>query len=321
MQPKLTTPHFGRYLLLVFCISIIFFFFSTLITMRILNRVMVAEVPDITGKSVEAARGILRLKRLSLDITEFRFDTHVALNQIITQDPKPGQTVKNGRMVSVIVSRGVQTTKLPSLLGLSIHEASEQLSNKNLLIGQVTQWHTSTSIKNSILDQWPLAEQYIAQNSKIDLLISAGPHALRWIMPNFKGMPFNKVTTLIKFMGLNLQALKRINNNHYPANTVVEQKPVSGEQIESDQVVSLLITQKSDVTDNPGRYVAIRFKLPVLKSTARLKMVLEDDFGVREIYNAMERPKTEITVPATVHGAKASVTIMLNGQVMEVRSL
>jgi serine/threonine-protein kinase len=320
-KPRARAPHLGRYLLLVFSISLLAFIFSTLITSRILNRVMVAEVPEITGKSVEAARGALRLKHLSMDIAEFRFDAHVPLNQIIAQDPKPGQTVKSGRMVKVIVSRGSQTVKLPAVIGLPVHEAGQQLSKKGILTGRVSQWYTDDAPKNIILDQWPAADQYIAQNSRVDLLVSAGPLPVRWVMPNLKGMTFNEVTRLFKFTGLNLQTLKRQTNDRYAANTVLEQKPAPGERVEPDQAASVLITQKSGNAENPGRYVTIRYKLPAAKSAARLKLMLKDDLGVREIHNAMERPNAEINIPATVHGDKAGVTIMLNGLVVEERAL
>ena len=50
-------------------------------------------------------------------------------------------------------------------------------------------------------------------------------------------------------------------------------------------------------------------------------MMLKDDSGQREVHNAMERAGAEVIVPVMVHGPKGVLTIFLNGQVMEERSL
>ncbi len=321
MKHKARAPHLGRYLLLVFSSSLLVFILSTLITTRILNRLMVAEVPEVTGKSVEAARAALRLKHLSLDIAEFRFDAHVPLNQVIAQDPKPGQTVKSGRMVRVIVSRGSQTIKLLSLVGLTARDASQQLMKKGINTGKVSLWYNDEAPKNIVLDQWPAADQYIPQGSRVDLLISAGAKPVQWIMPDVRGASFNEVTALFKFLGLNIQTLKRKLTDRYTPNTVLEQKPSAGERAETDQATSLLIAQRSATDADPGRYLTIRVSIPAAKGAQRVKLILKDELGAREIHNAMERPQTEIAVPVTVHGTNASVNILINGQVVEERKL
>ncbi|NTV52746.1 MAG: PASTA domain-containing protein, partial [Candidatus Firestonebacteria bacterium] len=285
MKSKPRSPLLGRYLLMVFGLSFMVFVLSALLTSRILNRVMVAEVPDITGKSVEAARGALRLKHLSMDIAEFRFDAHMQLNQIISQDPKPGQTVKSGRMVRVVVSRGSQTVKLPALTGLTLRDAGLALSEKGVSAGKVSLWYNAEAPKNTVLDQVPAAGQYLPQGSRVDLLVSLGSRPVRWVMPALKGLEFGEVNRIIKFLKLNLQTLRRKPDSTLPANTVVEQRPAAGERVEGGQAVSLLLTQGTQDVQKPGRYVTIRYRLPAGKSSQRLKMILKDDTGLHEIHN------------------------------------
>jgi serine/threonine-protein kinase len=318
---KLHPPRPGQFWLLVGGVSLLVFVLSALITSRILNRIMVAEVPDIVGKSVEAARGSLRLKHLSMDIAEFRFDAHMPLNQIISQDPKAGQTVKNGRLVRVVVSRGSQAVKVPALVGQDLRASGLMLDAKGISIGRVSLWYTSEAPKNTILEQIPAAGDYLAQGAHVDLLVSLGPRPVRWVMPSFKGLEFNEASRILKFLKLNLQALRRTNDSSLSPNTVVEQRPAAGERVENGQPVSLLVTQNPNEAENPGRYVTVRYRLPAGKSSLRLKMMLKDDNGLHEIHNAMERPQTTVQVPVTVHGSKASVTILVNDQIMEERAL
>jgi eukaryotic-like serine/threonine-protein kinase len=321
MKVKRYAPRLGQYLLLVFGCSLLAFTFSALLTSRILNRVMVAEVPDIAGKTVEAARGALRLKHLSMDIAEFRFDAHMPLNQIISQDPKPGQTVKNGRLVRVVVSRGSQTVKVPDVRGLPLRDGSLALGEKGVATGRVSLWYSAEAAKNTILDQLPAAGDYLAQGSRVDLLVSLGPRPVRWVMPALRGLAFAEAGRILKFLKLNLQTLRRTANDELPPNTVAEQRPAPGERVEGGQAVSLLVTTSPVEGQVPGRYLTIRYRLPAGKSSLRLKLMLKDDTGVREIHNDMERPQSTVAVPVTVHGAQASVTIFVNGQIMEVRPL
>jgi eukaryotic-like serine/threonine-protein kinase len=312
-----------RFLMWVLIASALTFLLSTLVTMRILNRIMVAEVPDICGKSVETARASLKLKHLTMDISEFRFDAHVPLNQIISQDPKPGQTVKNGRLVRVVVSRGSQTVKVPELIGIPLQNASRLLDPKGILLGKISQVYSDTASKNRVMDQWPLGGEYITQGGRVHLLVSAGPRPATWVCPEVRGLDANQAVRIFKFLGLHLQSLKRQNNDHVPSGTVLRQTPVAGTRISSQETFSLLVSQGLDSPNSPGRYIRFHYRLPQGKDKTlmRLKIVLKDQSGVREVYNAMERPGMEINLPLTLHGEPGSVVIILNGQTLEERRL
>ena len=63
------------------------------------------DVPDVTGKTSDAAMATLEDKNLTVS-REFEFSNDVSAGQVIRQDPKSGSTVKEGTKVTIYVSQG-----------------------------------------------------------------------------------------------------------------------------------------------------------------------------------------------------------------------
>ncbi len=313
--------HSGRFFLILLLAMLLAFALSLLTTTRLLRQVMVVEVPDLTGQTMEAARSRLRAQRLAIDISEFRFDLRIPANQIITQDPAAGQKVKTGRVVRVVVSRGSQTVKVPEVLGLNLTEAGLALGRKGLNPGKSTRLYSPEAPKNAVLDQWPAPDQYLNQGGRVDLLVSLGPRPVRWLMPALAGWPLAEATRLLGQLGLDLQSIQRRVDDQRPSGAVLEQTPPAGERVEAHDVAGLVIASGS--TDSPlaGRYVTVKFRVPPGSAELRIKMSVRDESGLHQVYNDMERPNAELAVPFTVYGSPATVTISVNGNVVEERQL
>jgi len=311
----------GKFILLLIIFSLLAFVVSTLTTTRILRRVSVVEVPDLAGKSVETARSMLRVSRLSLDIVEFRFDQRLPANQIITQDPPPNNSVKSGRIVRVVVSRGSQAINLPDLTGASLREASVSLGKKSLNPGRISLLYTNAAPKNTILAQWPMAGEYGNQGSRVNLLASAGPRPQRWVLPDFKGMMLPEATRVLKHIGLELQDIRRQVDDGQNSDTILGHKPAAGELVGYGSRVSLLVSRRSADRKADHRLVNIKYHVPTGDLQVRVKMVVLDDNGRREIYNAMERPNADVILRTTLQGSKATLNIFINGSLIEERSL
>jgi eukaryotic-like serine/threonine-protein kinase len=313
--------HTGRFLLLLLGLTMLAFVISTLTTTRILRRISVVEVPDLTGKSVEDARSLLRMRRLAIDIMEFRFDQQLAANQIITQDPQAGSSVKSGRIVRVVVSRGSQAIKLMDLSGLTLRDASLELGKKGLSPGRISRIYATEAPKNAILAQWPGPGEFTIQSNRVNLLISAGPRPVSWLMPALRGASLDAANRLLKYLGLDLQDIQQRIDDEEPSNTVLAQSPAPGEVVQADGTASLVISRRSSDRKLAARFVAIKFRVPAGEADARVRMSVTDGAGRHEIYNAMERRNSELDVRTTVFGGKATVGIYVNGTLVEERTL
>lgn len=314
-------PHTGRFVLLLSGLCLLTFAVSALTTSRILSRVGIVEVPDLTGKSVESARSLLRVARLSLDIVEFRFDQRLAANLIISQDPRADSSVRSGRIVRVVVSRGSQAKKLPDLTGMNLREATLELGKHGFNPGRISHLFSNEAPKSSVIAQWPAVGEYASQNSRINLLVSAGPRPVKWIMPDIRGAALEEAMRVLKHLGLEPQNIRQQVNDLQDPNTILSQQPAAGDVVQGGDFFSLVVARRSTDRVPTGRFVAIPFRIPDGDAEVRVKMSIQDDRGRREIYNSMERPNAEITVRTTVQGVRAVLSVFINNTLVEERNL
>lgn len=80
------------------------------------------EVPDVRGKNIDEAKGILADKDLEVSVEE-RYDDEVPAGNVVSQDPDEGETVDRGSRVSLVVSKGPELVEVPDVFGKQFDEA------------------------------------------------------------------------------------------------------------------------------------------------------------------------------------------------------
>jgi len=201
-----------------------------------------------------------------------------------------------------------------------LRDAIVLLGDKGLNPGHISRYYTEEAPKNTVLGQWPQAAESMQQGGHVKLLVSAGPRPVKWVMPDLRGLSLDPVTQLARHLGIELRNIQSRLDDTRPTGTVLEQQPGPGECIKSGDQAALTISRRSEDDQQTGRYVTIHYRVPPGSSEVRVKFVVQDLTGRHEIHNAMERPSTELSLGRTVYG-RATVTIWMNGQVVEEREL
>ncbi len=309
------------YFFILLSLSLFSFAVSTLVTTRVLRRVSIVKVPDLRHKSVESARSILRVKRLRIEIAEFRFDQRIPLNSIIAQIPAADQSVKTGRTIQIVVSRGSQAVKVPDISELELRKAALILGDKGLNIGRTTRIFSMQIPKNTILDHYPAAGDYASRESSINLLVSQGPRPIWFIMPALKGLNINNASRMLSHIGMELREIKRQQDDTRPSGTVLVQTPKPGGRVQAHDPAGLTVSIQSADQQQTTRLVTVKYRVPPANMEVRIKMVARDNTGLHEIYNSMEKPHSEFTIRRTIHGTQAVLYIYINGKLHEERQI
>jgi len=322
MTSSQNTPPRRRFYIFLLCsISLFAFTASTLATLHFMRRVTITTVPDLSNKSVESARSVLRVKRLQMEITEYRFNQRIAANHILEQDPLPGQTVESGHQIKVVVSRGARTLTIPNLTGLSLQDAASRLEAAGFNLGRITRYYTDEADKEVILDQYPQSGTNAAGGTNIHLLVSLGPRPLWCIMPNLKGWYIDDATNLLNFIGMELKEIKRQVDDEQPTGMVMNQTPPAGVRIKAGDPAGLVVSIQSATSNQTTRFVNIEYLVPPTQMEVRVKFIVQDNSGLREIYNAMEKPNSKISIRRTINGEQAQLYIYINGKLQEERMI
>lgn len=311
----------GMFLFTVLLISITLFGISTVTTIKLLTKSKIVIVPELNFKSVESARSMCRVKRLKIDISEYRFDQRIPANVILDQEPKAEEKVKSGRIIKVVVSRGSQSVKIPVLTNQSLRAATISIENAGFHIGRVTRIYDNSIPKDQILDQWPAPKTDLTRGKNINLLISNGPKPVWYIMPKLKGSHIDDASRTLELLGMDLREIKRKVDNTLPSGTIISQTPQAGARIKTGIPAGLLVTTRTDNNNLVSRFVTINYHVPASQRDVRIKMLVRDESGLHELYNAMEKPDTDLVIRRTLSGESAKLKIYINSKLAEQRDI
>lgn len=309
----------GNYFFIVFIASLVMFVLSTITTIKFLTIAKIEEVPDLTHRTVESARSLCRVNRLKIAIKEYRFDPKIAANFILAQDPLPNEKVKSGRIIHVVVSRGSRTIPVPAVIGQMLREGTLAIGNAGLKVGRVTRVANDQAPKDQILDQWPGHGHTITADGNVNLLVSTGHRPIWYIMPDLIGYPIDQATNTLEKLNMTLSEIKRKVDNTKPSGTVILQTPSPGSRVREGIPAGLVATTRSDNQNMIARFVTINYHVPAGNRDVRVKMVVRDDNGLRELYNAMESPGTDLVIRKILNGTSAVLRVYINGKFMEER--
>lgn len=188
------------------------------------------EVPLLVGKGLTEAVENLKKNKIFLSVRGKEYNNDIPEGRIISQDIKPGERVKEGINVEVIVSSGREIYSLPSFEGQKLEDAKLTLSNLGIKIKKITSVHSGSVAKGVIIAQRPLPGN--TAGNEINFLASLGPYTRTYRCPSFVNMNIDDARTLAKELGIELKEKDS-------GNKVIFQKPEAGAIIKNGDSVDV----------------------------------------------------------------------------------
>jgi beta-lactam-binding protein with PASTA domain len=130
------------------------------------------KAPALAGMAVADARQRIEAAKLVVGkISEETSDT-VKPGAVISQNPAEGAEVKVGSPIELVVSKGLSSLPVPSVLGRSLTRAKEELSKVGFTVGNVRYRSDEDHSDGLILEQSPAANQPAPKGSAVDVVIN-----------------------------------------------------------------------------------------------------------------------------------------------------
>ena len=130
-------------------------------------------VPNVVGQTYTDGYSSLTSAGLLVSKASEPSDT-IAVDTIIRTDPPAGTSVGDRQVITVYVSAGANTVKVPSLAGLSETEAAGVLATMKLTLGTITQGNSATVAAGKVVETLPALNTEVAEGSAVNLIISNG---------------------------------------------------------------------------------------------------------------------------------------------------
>ena len=131
-------------------------------------------VPDLVNKGYKKAQHDLYKEGLYIDKKGERNSSEILEGSIIAQDPPANSMVKKGYTIDVIVSKGPELVKIPSLDNLSVDETKIRLMNIGLEIGSINYSYSNEIMKRKVIYSQPISGMDVPKHSKVNLVVSLG---------------------------------------------------------------------------------------------------------------------------------------------------
>lgn len=204
-----------------------------------LTRVEYVDVPQVIGLNMQEAEQKLEDVGLDIKIVDQKPNDTVPAGHIIDQDPLAGARAKKGDAVNVTISLGVETTKVPTLIGLTIDKAKEELRKAELQLGSVSHAPSSSVAPGKIMRQSVDPGITVSKGSTIDVVVSQGVPKV--IMPDVVGLSFEDATAILDQYGLKYSREDRVDDS-VPAGEIITQSPDAGTEVEKGTIVTLVVS-------------------------------------------------------------------------------
>ena len=135
----------------------------------------VITIPDFTNKDLESVNKELKDLGLKVIVRDEYSDT-VEKDYVISQSPVAGTQVAEGDTVSIVLSKGQKQGEVPRLVGLTLSDAENLLTQNNLNLGNIKYEYSDTYKEGIVLSQSPNSgSTNISKGDDVDVVVSKGP--------------------------------------------------------------------------------------------------------------------------------------------------
>ncbi|MGE4589395.1 MAG: Stk1 family PASTA domain-containing Ser/Thr kinase [Acidaminococcaceae bacterium] len=273
------------------------------------------EVPDVTGKTVVEAQNMLTEAKLRYTIDE-EYNVKVPPGTVISQNPDAKRMVKEGRKITLVVSKGVELGDVPNLKGKRLTEAKALLKASRFELGRVSYRYVSGAPEETILEQSVAPPAKLPVGTKLDVVINIKSNQV--VLPDLVGLNSSSAKNKLNDLGLVLGKVTTVVSKE-PDNTVIETNPPSKEVVNVGTVVDITVAKNVESRkQHQSQYV--EFIVPSGNEHQDVKIVVVDDTGSRVVYNNTHKPGVRLRQQIEGTG-NIKVQFYSNDKLVEERSL
>ncbi len=259
-------------------------------------------VPDVRREDLVVAQERLQAAGLRGEVVGHRFDSEVPANYVLEQSPAPGEEVKKGRKVELILSRGPELVLVPGVAGKPREEAVELLENAGLRVEE-SQAYDERVPAGVVISQRPVEGNRVGRGTTVSLVVSKGPPPPPFPMPDLRGQTQDEARRSLAAAGLRLGEVRE-ELSSYPRGQVAGQDPLPGVRVREGDTVNLVLSA--------GCARESRRLYPVTEE-ATVRVVLMDQAGERVLHEAPHVPGEQVEVTACWSGEVARIQVFYNG--------
>jgi len=197
-------------------------------------------VPQLTGLYREEAESACRGAGVVLEVQGETYSSDTPAGYVLDQDPETGLTVKQGRSVYVILSKGPEIVSVPHVKGLTQRQAEILIERNFLVVDTVTTSSDQSTTRGRVIEIVPPPGTPLPKGEAVSLVVSQGTPRIR--VPSLVDMTVDEAREVLTGAGLTMGELTFRYNSFMPAGKIIDQHPLERTPVEQGSRVNVVVT-------------------------------------------------------------------------------
>ena len=201
------------------------------------------KVPNVVGKTEEAAKKELNEKGLGFKVTERKESNKYEEGTVSEQKTEAGKKVKKNTTILVVVSSGLVGNKIqvPDVSGRSESEAQSMLTQAGFKKISSEFAYSDSVAEGDVIETTPAAHAEATEDTQIVMKVSKG--AEKKTVPNVIGQADADAQNAIVGAGLSVGTVTYDYHDSVPKGQVVSQSVAGGKKVPAGTYVGLVVSE------------------------------------------------------------------------------
>jgi serine/threonine-protein kinase len=192
-------------------------------------------VPTVVGQTLQQATQ--RLDSAGLGVEVKRRADQAPRDFVFEQSPNPGLEVDRDSVVTIFVSNGPTTVRVPDVVGETDDVARRRVRNADLR-PEVRRENSTDVPEGTVIRTDPGPGRLTERDSAVTLFVSSGPGEV--VVPNVVGEDQESAVARLREEGLS--PIVRERSSSEPVDTVVDQSPAADQRVDEGSSVTIFVS-------------------------------------------------------------------------------
>ena len=279
------------------------------------NKAPTVEVPDLTGKTLSEVYGDPDIAdRFKVVQGPVEYSDEYDKDEIMDQDPKPGEEVEVGSTITVTISGGKEAVEMIDVKKMTYEDAVRALQEIGLKADTPDYDFSEDVEKDKVISYTPPKGTELYPGDEVHLVISKGPESKTVIVPSVTGQPIDQARRMLEELGLKVGSTEEIASDK-DKGTVVYQSIAPNTEVEEGTAVTLHYSKGPE--SQPISSQPISVTLPTDRDSVTVRITV----GGREAYNQVVNTSVG-TVNTSVEGTGTQeVCIYIDDELVETKNV
>ncbi|WP_179382533.1 Stk1 family PASTA domain-containing Ser/Thr kinase [Streptomyces sp. SA15] len=214
-----------------------------------INSGQFTQVPPLLAKTEAQAKDRLEEAGLEIGKVKHAYSDTIKRGTVISTDPEPGTRIRDNDPVTLTISDGPETVKVPDLEGYRLDKARDVLKQSGLEPGMVTRAFSEDVPKGFVISSDPAGGIERRAGSAIALTVSKGRPV---DVPDVTGADLADARAELEEAGLKVKvSAEEVTSSEFDKGQVARQTPESGRQAAEGDTVTLTLSKGPRMIEVP----------------------------------------------------------------------